>query len=281
MTWNYIYKVYREQLSAVYSPGEIRGIFGNLLRYIANKDLIYIQLHPNEIPGRDTEKKFSSALRRLLDGEPVQYITGFAYFAGMDLHVDKHTLIPRPETAELVEWIRSSLPAVTPLNILDVGTGSGCIAIALAKYFPDAVVTATDISPEALTLARKNAELHNTDIRFLLHDITGDKQISGEKFQLIVSNPPYITPDDKHSVPANVLEHEPHTALFTPAGDPLYYYRHTVVFATRHLAGNGSIYFETNEAYAHRVKQLLEENGYRTELRKDFLDKERFVRGTK
>ncbi len=217
-------------------------------------------------------------LQRLLAGEPIQYILGRAPFYGYTFAVNKHVLIPRPETEELVEWILENSCKKGQLKILDIGTGSGCIAITLALVCPQAAVTAIDISSQALDVARQNARQHRAEITFLEADIFS--WTTEDNYDIIVSNPPYVMEAEKAQMAANVLEHEPHRALFVPDDDPLRFYRQITSFAYCHQQLGGELYFEVNERQAAAVELLLKEGGYKqVAIRQDLAGKDRFVAG--
>jgi len=204
---------------------------------------------------RDTQEIVS----RLLHFEPIQYIFGHTLWGGLDLKVTPATLIPRPETAELVEAIHNSQFTIhsLPFRILDIGTGSGCIALALRKRHPEWNVTGMDISEEAIRIAKENAVRNNIEADFLVADILSDQIERIGTFDLVVSNPPYIREKEKKSMRRNVLEHEPHTALFVPDNDPLLFYRR---IAELHLGEY--LFFEINEAFPKELSRLLSELGY-------------------
>lgn len=213
--------------------------------------------------------------RQLEAGIPVQYIVGHTTFLGRKFAVSPAVLIPRPETEELVRWIEQE-DRKTP-RIADIGTGSGCIAVTLAADLPGAVVTAVDISESALAIARQNAESHAVKIDFRLCDILCEEP--GGRFDIIVSNPPYVTEREKESMYSNVLAYEPHLALFVPDDDPLLFYRAIALQAKRALDPGGSLYFEINEAHGSDIVALLSAEGYRdVELHDDLFGKHRMVK---
>jgi release factor glutamine methyltransferase len=226
-------------------------------------------------------RKTIADLRRYL---PVQYILGEAEFFGMCFTVNESVLIPRPETEELVELIvnhrfesRSS-----KLSIFDIGTGSGCIAVSLAKNIPSATVYATDISGKALSIARQNAVSNCAGVNFVLHDIMEDlPEYLPRQFNIIVSNPPYITPSEKQSMHRNVLDYEPAQALFTPHEEPLLFYRRIAELGTVHLSESGRLFFELNPLYAKETKKMTEAMHYKNViLHKDISGKFRFLEAT-
>lgn len=222
--------------------------------------------------------QLENAVKRLLEGVPVQYVTGKAYFEGLLFHVDESVLIPRPETEELVQMVAAELPSDKPLRIWDIGTGSGCIAIALAKRFPLAKVIAFDVSEAALETACQNALLNEVQVEFICDDVLNPQsEIWNQPVDLVVSNPPYIRESEKAAMERNVLEHEPHTALFVADEDPLLYYRQILTLAKPQLSPNGFVWFEINEAMGEEMLQLGHVMGFDAVVDNDFLGKPRFV----
>ena len=222
------------------------------------------------------------AVRDLLKNRPVQHITGKTVFYGLKITVNESVLIPRPETEELVAWILSEAYQKPGLRVLDIGTGSGAIALALKNERPGWDVWALDNSEKALETARKNARVNNLRIHFLQTDILDEisrKNLSA--FDIIVSNPPYVTESDKAEMQPNVLEFEPAEALYVPDEDPLKYYREISGFAPRNLRKHGEIFFEINEKFGREMIQLLEDSGFiNIRLRKDLRNRHRMIMGT-
>lgn len=219
------------------------------------------------------------AVNRLLEGVPVQYVTGKAWFDGLLFHVDESVLIPRPETEELVQKVASELPVDRPLRIWDVGTGSGCIAIALAKRFPLVDVVAFDVSGKALITARQNAINNKVEVDFICDDVLHPQlELWHQPVDVVVSNPPYIRESEKTSMEANVLDHEPHTALFVPDEDPLVFYRQILTIAKPQLNPDGVVWFEINEAKGEEMSQLCKEKGLAVEMLEDLFGKPRFCK---
>ncbi len=240
----------------------------------------------NQLLNRDTtltadqQISINAAIERLTTGEPIQYIIGKAWFMGMPFEVNISTLIPRPETEELVSWVLTDLVQQRP-RILDIGTGTGCIPISLKLKQADAQLTAIDISATALATARNNALALEARVDFLQLDFLeeSDWTLLGQ-YNIIVSNPPYIRLQEKATMHKNVVGFEPHLALFVPDHDPLIFYRKIHAFAQQHLANNGSIYLEINEALATEIMHLFS-NGYTVACKQDLQGKNRMVRALK
>ena len=220
-------------------------------------------------------------LSRLQKNEPIQYILGKETFCGLIFEVDTHVLIPRPETRELVEWIVADYELLPACRILDVGTGSGCISISLAKFIPGASVESWDISEGALEVARRNCALNGVEVLLRQQDVLL-AQPELACFDVIVSNPPYITESEKADMEANVLDWEPATALFVPDADPLLFYRKIAELGTVMLKEGGSLYFEINRAYGNETVQMLEGLGYKQiQLRKDDWGNDRMIKAVR
>lgn len=227
----------------------------------------------------EEEEKVADALERLKAQEPIQYILGYSDFCGLRFAVNPSVLIPRPETSELVEWIAAE--SRTAVEILDIGTGSGCIAISLASKLPNANVTAWDISPQALAVAQSNSTANGCNLLFEQRDILTCPP-SDKKFDIIVSNPPYIKECEKVAMEDNVLLWEPHLALFVPDSNPLLFYRTIAQKALAMLTKGGKLYFEINREHGNDTVSMLQELGYKNiTLRKDFADNDRMVSGEK
>ena len=223
---------------------------------------------------------------RLEQGEPVQYVLGVAEFCGRRFHVEPGVLIPRPETGELCRWIsQKNRPSVTS-QILDVGTGSGCIAITLALEIPEAKVTAWDISEEALRIAQKNAEALEAEVTFEKRDALDHSLLTNHYslplWDVIVSNPPYVCQKEAAGMERHVLEHEPHLALFVPDDDPLRFYCAIAKYALKTLKPNGLLYFELNPLYARETEAMVRRIGFaETEIKQDMFGKQRFLKAKK
>ena len=274
-----ITSIIREELSQCYSTGEISA----LTRIIATELLGLSQMTyflKDEVPlTAEQQTLLNNAIERLKREEPIQYILGYCDFCGLRFKVTPATLIPRPETSELVEWVASE--ATGNERILDIGTGSGCIAVSLAHKMPQSKVTAWDISTDALAVAAKNSKANNCAVAFEQVDILAYEP-TGEQFDIIVSNPPYIKENEKAAMHSNVLNWEPHTALFVPNNDPLLFYRTIAEKGLILLNTGGTLYFEINRAHGKETIEMLAALGYTSiELRKDFADNDRMIRAIK
>lgn len=227
----------------------------------------------------EQEQLLDNAIERLQKHEPIQYILGYSDFCGLRFKVTPATLIPRPETSELVEWIVQESNGNE--RILDIGTGSGCIAVSLAKKMTGTTVEAWDISPEAIDVARSNSENNCAQVKFGIVDIL-DHKPGGKVFDIIVSNPPYIRELEKSGMEANVLDWEPYTALFVPDSDPLLFYRTIAKQGLEMLSTGGKLYFEINREYGNETIEMLTSLGYTgIVLRKDFAENDRMIRAVK
>ncbi|MDR1348939.1 MAG: peptide chain release factor N(5)-glutamine methyltransferase [Prevotellaceae bacterium] len=220
---------------------------------------------------------FLKSLDLLQQHVPLQYVLGTVEFYGLNFDIDENVLIPRPETEELVDWIIAENKDAP--TIIDIGTGSGCIAVALAKNIKDAKVYAVDISDKAIKKAAQNAEKNNVCITFFCKDILSEDDFTHAKFDCIVSNPPYVCESEKSEMKRNVIDFEPHSALFVPDDDALKFYGAIAGFAISHLAGDGKIYVEINENLAEETQSLFKQKGFKfTELRKDMNGKNRMLK---
>ena len=299
MTYNELWR----QLTQVYDDYEAKAIARMVYE-------VRFGLMPSDLfIGKDTQlstddqKLLEEITQRLLTGEPVQYVLGEAEFGGRTFHVEPGVLIPRPETYELCEWILSSGRQQTDTEksekvrcdkILDIGTGSGCIACTLAAELPDAAVTAWDISEDALRIAAENAKRMGVNVKFKKQDILkitpspqllpsnslpSPFQLPSNEFDVIVSNPPYICTKEKDMMEKNVLEHEPALALFVPDDDPLLFYRAIARYAAKALNPGGVLFFEINPLYVTEMQQMLSEEGFsHTEIKNDQFGKQRFTK---
>lgn len=267
----------RQSLRAVCPPSEANALARLILekRFGVSMLDVYMGKDIHFLP--EQTKELEDILQRLRRGEPVQYILGEADFCGLVFKVDRRVLIPRPETAELVDWIVEEMPAAA-CRILDIGTGSGCIPVTLSRRFPSAEVVAWDISSGALAVARENNFRNAASVRFEQRDVLAPQEVV-ERFDLIVSNPPYVTLSEKSEMEINVLDWEPEQALFVPDENPLLFYKRIAGLGKELLNPSGALYFEINRAYGAEMKSMLEGLGYtRIELRKDLSGNDRMIR---
>ena len=234
-----------------------------------------ILYHDQEIT-QEKKRELQRVCQELSKDIPIQYIYQKAHFLGLSLYVDSRVLIPRQETEELVDWIVTTHMAAPQLRILDIGTGSGAIAIALKKQLPQLQLTAMDISAEALEVAQANAKRNKVDVCFLQQDILQVEDL-GQPFDIIVSNPPYVREQEKQQMHPNVLEHEPHLALFVPDDNPLLFYDKIATIATRNLDPQGSLFFEINQYLGKEMLQMLRQKGFHSKLRKDLNGNDRMI----
>lgn len=269
-----------QRLNTIYPAGEAAVISDWVIEHLTGIRLAesMVQLSRELTPEQASGQ--SRLLERLLTHEPVQYVLGEAWFYGLRFKVDANVLIPRPETEELVEWVIDNCKfPLGDLNILDVGTGSGCIAIALKRRFRKASVWACDYSQGALALAAENAKNLGADVNFVHLDfLSSAERASLPSFDVIISNPPYIPEKDKEEMDANVVNYEPHMALFVPDNDGLVFYRAIAEFGTTHLNPGGNIYVEMYEGAGKETFGLFEAKGYKPELKTDMQGKDRMLR---
>jgi release factor glutamine methyltransferase len=238
----------------------------------------YFDIKDYQLSDDETEE-LNYIYEKIANHYPVQYLFHSAHFYGLEFYVDEHVLIPRPETEELTDWIIKDNPE-TSLAVLDIGTGSGCIPVVLKKYKPDWTVVALDISEEALAVAEKNAAKHQTEIHFIQADIlTGQHaETLNRKFDIIVSNPPYIPMSERDKMSASTVLHEPHLALFVENDNALIFYEAIADFARTHLSENGKLYFELNEYNAEAAETMLLNKGFQdVVLKKDHAGKWRML----
>ena len=275
-----IRKYYCEQLCSIYDKEEANAMILILFDHYFKIDRVRMALEPNLRLSESEMLTFHFAVKDLLKNKPLQYIIGETEFCDLKFKVNENVLIPRPETSELVHLIAKSQKSTvnSQQSILDIGTGSGCIAISLAKQLPQSQVYALDISEKALCVAKDNAYINNVDITFIHDDILSLRNKIETKFDIIVSNPPYVRDLEKAEMRDNVLNWEPHNALFVSNDDPLIFYRNILEFAKTHLKENGEVWFEINEYLGKEMKDLCCEMGFsNVNIYKDFREKERFL----
>lgn len=274
---------YRElwrTLEPLYGNGEARAVTDYVLDVCFGLSKADIMCGAVEEMTAEKTAELNKIFGRLTEGEPVQYVLGRAEFSGRWFNVRPGVLIPRPETEELCAWITADSKASASPEVLDIGTGSGCIAITLQLDMPESKVTAWDISADALDVARENAQQLGANVNFVKQDALNAKP-EGE-WDVIVSNPPYICEKEKKDMAVNVLEHEPHTALFVPDADPLLFYRAITRLAVQTLSKGGRLYFEINPIYADDTCHMMRAEGMTAvELRSDMYGKQRMAKGVK
>lgn len=271
---------YSSELEKIYGSDEANALIMILLEHYFGIDRVKIAMEPELRLSESELLTLHFAVKELLKNKPIQYVLGETEFCGMKFFVEEGVLIPRPETEEMV---RQLAVGHWPLaaKILDIGTGSGCIAISLAKLLKDSVVTAVDVSEKALEIAKKNAAENDADVRFVLDDILNPKnpELIDNQYDIIVSNPPYVCESEKSEMRANVLDYEPSSALFVSDNDPLIFYRKILEFAQKTLKPNGEIWFEINEKLGQEMQNLCLEKGFKNvEIIKDFRGKDRILK---
>jgi len=320
-----VFSAFKQGLAALYDATEIEALTLTTLTELTTASKAVLKAFPERELTLMQQEEANEILTQLKTGEPLQYILGYTDFYGLKFLVNPSVLIPRPETEELVQWAISSWQfSVGSGHILDIGTGSGCIAISLKKNLPGAKVSAMDISPDALQTAKRNVDLNGVDINFIEADILNIKynsplergRVDGAaagvcytsglntplhpsqegnrtsppllsitpdiKFEIIISNPPYVTLADKKQMHNNVTDFEPHTALFVPEDDPLIFYKAIADFAVNNLTEGGLLFFEINENYGREIIELLENKGFKNvKLRKDMSGKDRIIKATR
>lgn len=269
-------------LDAHYDKQEIEHVFLLLVEeYLGYDKVDYLSKHDHPVDAK-SKQLFDNALHRLGKGEPLQHIIGKAWFLGRPYEVSKAVLIPRPETEELADLIiRDVADEGAALRMIDIGTGSGCIPISLKLQFPQSIVSGVDISREALEVAKRNAYRYEAAVNFMLMDILEWDTVfmNEQRYDIIVSNPPYITPEEKKAMHPNVLQYEPHLALFVEEKAPLLFYETIASFGLSHLKKGGKLYFEINKNYGQQVCDLLLKKGYgAVELIRDMQGADRMVR---
>ena len=279
MTVNELYRHFLRSLESIHNPHEASNISSMVFESIAGISRSALIKDPRQELPAAVEEKILQSLERLLEHMPVQYVLGEAWFYGMKLKVSPAVLIPRPETEELVEEGIAFLQSMVHPHVLDIGTGSGCIAIALKRNVPAAMVTGMDTSESALAIAKENATNLETSIRFWHNDFLDERSWDG-RYEMIISNPPYIPVNEKEKMDKNVVAYEPHIALFVDNASPLLFYEKIAAFGKEHLAAGGQVFMETHEALAGDVAALFRENGFDAVIKKDIFEKERMVTAT-
>lgn len=275
--------VFIQELSAIYDEQEIDSFFYIILEDFHHMKRVDLALNPDFELSPEFLKQWENVVAQLKEQRPIQYILGETEFYGLPFYVNEHTLIPRPETEELVDWIIKASKVASQksqVKILDIGTGTGCIAISLAKNLSNAKVYAMDVSEKALEVAQKNAKRNEVTVEFLHQSILETEDL-GQTFDIIVSNPPYVRHLEKEEIRKNVLDFEPHLALFVEDEDALLFYRKITELAVKNLNDNGQLYFEINQYLGNEMVQLLQQHNFQQiELRKDIYGNDRMIFGS-
>jgi len=277
-----IINAFNNDLNDIYPPYEIKGFIRWSFQYVCGYSSIDLNIKRNEILENNKSDTLLTIINKLKSNQPIQYILDETEFYGLKFKVNENVLIPRPETEELVDWIINENKNQMAC-ILDVGTGSGCIAIALNKNIESAIIIAIDVSEDALNLARENSKLNQVDIDFRRLNILDKKERESlPNIDIIVSNPPYVLEKEKQLMAKNVLDYEPHLALFVPDDDALLFYRNIIEFASDKLNPKGKIYFEINEEKGDEIRNLLSFNQFRNiVIKKDLRGKDRMIKAEK
>lgn len=272
-----------DELIAIHGQDEVESFFFILTEYLHNLKRIDLALNPNFEISEAEVQKWEAIISELKTEKPIQYIIGETWFYDSKFYVNEHTLIPRSETEELVDWIVETEKKNNKrekLAILDIGTGTGCIPISLKKNIPYAEVFAIDVSEEALKVAKRNAESNQVEINFILQNILETEDLK-QQFDIIVSNPPYVRNLEKQEIKKNVLDFEPHLALFVEDTDALLFYRKIAQLALKNLTPNGLLFFEINQYLGKETVELLENLGFKNiELKKDIYGNDRMIKCT-
>lgn len=286
MLLNEIKTIFHKELDALYPSEEVNSFFYVLLEELLGLERFILAVRPDYVVSREEEQPLFEALSQLRLQRPIQYVVGRTSFMGLDFIVKEGVLIPRPETEEVVQWVLDMTAENTDFesksstfNLLDIGTGSGCIAISLAKNLANAKVYGLDVSELALAVASKNAQENDTAVQFIHTDILGLDSL-GMKFNVIVSNPPYVRESEKSEMQPNVLLYEPENALFVPDNDALVFYKSIVKFAATNLENKGMLFLEINQYLGKETVQLLQAHDFsEIELRKDMYGNDRMLKG--
>ncbi|HSI90895.1 MAG TPA: peptide chain release factor N(5)-glutamine methyltransferase [Adhaeribacter sp.] len=269
----------RTAIAEIYEEPEASAIAFAVAGHVLNLSRLELSMQRHDLIPHEAEEKIGKIIQRLLNHEPLQYVLGVAHFMDLELKVTPAVLIPRPETEELVSLIIKENQHRPNLHILDIGTGSGCIPIALAEVLDCANVYGLDISEKALEIAHANALKYSQPVQWINADIFSDKiPVKPHSLDIIVSNPPYVLENEKPKMRKNVLDHEPHLALFVPDNDALLYYKRIAEVGQKWLKPGGKLYFEINEQFADPLIEMLRNHGYQSlSVSRDLFGKERFV----
>jgi len=281
MNLSTFFRNFIQQLQQIYSAHESANITDMCFEKIAGITKSDVIKNPDFSLSTIHFKNLEAALAELLLHKPIQYVLGEAWFYKLKFKVDESVLIPRPETEELVNEVFDFIKYNSSKKIIDIGTGSGCIPITIKKEFPENIITAVDVDEKAIAIATQNATTHQTEINFVqMNFLDKNNWNVFEKFDIVISNPPYIPIAEKELMDKNVISYEPHLALFVPNEQPLLFYEAIALFSKMHLAENGKIFMEVHENLAREVSDLFSQHQFQTEIKKDIFEKERMVMAT-
>lgn len=270
-----------QQLSKIYEHAEAVAITNMVMQELTGQNKSNRRMASNLELSEAQELHLQQMTAQLEQSCPVQYVIGKAWFYNMELLVNEAVLIPRPETEELVQWVLDVKENIAAPTILDIGTGSGCIPIAIKANWLEAKVSGLDVSAAALAIATRNAVLQKADVHFLQADMLDETTWPAQTFDIIISNPPYIPQQESHVLDKNVTQWEPHLALFVPDNDPLVFYKHIARFAKTHLHANGALFFECHQQYVKQVLAALKEMGFDAQQKADLFGNDRMVKAVK
>ena len=281
MNLSTFFRNFIQQLQQIYSAHESANITDMCFEKIAGITKSDVIKNPDFSLSTIHFKNLEAALAELLLHKPIQYVLGEAWFYKLKFKVDESVLIPRPETEELVNEVFDFIKYNSSKKIIDIGTGSGCIPITIKKEFPENIITAVDVDEKAIAIATQNATTHHTEINFVqMNFLDKNNWNVFEKFDIVISNPPYIPIAEKELMDKNVISYEPHLALFVPDEQPLVFYKAIALFSKMHLAENGKIFMEVHENLAREVSDFFSQHQFQTEIKKDIFEKERMVMAT-
>jgi release factor glutamine methyltransferase len=278
MTYKEAEYIFKRELSQLYPVTEVGAMFQVIFMHLFGFTRMQLYENGSSVIPDKFESQIYNIIHQLKQFKPIQYILGETEFYGLRFLVDESVLIPRPETEELVHWILSDIKSVQSPSVIDLCTGSGCIAVALAKNIHGAKVSAVDISQTAIDKATENARINETIVNYQTDDILNPQIEMYGEYDVIVSNPPYVTEDQKMEMHSNVLDYEPHIALFTPVNNSFIFYEAIARFAKRRLKRNGTLYFEINEKYHEETAHCITKMGFTTELKRDINNKYRMIK---
>jgi release factor glutamine methyltransferase len=282
MNLSTFFRNFIQQLQQIYSTHEAANITDMCFEKIAGITKSDVIKNPDFNLSAIYFKNLEAALAELLLYKPVQYVLGEAWFYKLKFKVDESVLIPRPETEELVNEVFDFIKYNSSKKIVDIGTGSGCIPISIKKEFPENIITAVDVDEKAIAIATQNATTHQTEINFVqMNFLNKNNWNVFEKFDIVISNPPYIPIAEKELMDKNVISYEPHLALYVPDEKPLLFYEAIALFSKMHLAENGKVFMEVHENLANEVANVFSEHQFQTEIKKDIFEKERMVMATR